>query len=96
MVYINNQLNVIILFQVGYKSWAPNKPNVWSPNEPNDWGKGGQDCVQYVMHGKHWEDVSCSYKRPYVCQKLNCDCSETTAGEFTVTMSTCKLYKALM
>ena len=40
----------------------------WNFGEPNNFA-GNEHCVEiYVKNGK-WNDIPCSYKRPYVCEK---------------------------
>ena len=44
----------------------------WATQEPNDW-RGGEDCVEVMLAQAragwkfHWNDQSCTSKRPYVC-----------------------------
>ena len=44
---------------IGYKNWRP--------NEPNNYGKG-EDCV-HMLQGA-WNDVPCTTKLSFVCERL--------------------------
>uniref|UniRef100_H3B390 C-type lectin domain-containing protein n=1 Tax=Latimeria chalumnae TaxID=7897 RepID=H3B390_LATCH len=44
----------------------------WESGEPNNYLWYTEDCVQSLRNGK-WNDVSCSTKIYYVCQKLQCN-----------------------
>ena len=39
----------------------------WDTGEPNDNDDTGEDCVDLKKHGS-WNDMSCDYKLPFVCQ----------------------------
>ena len=41
----------------------------WKKNQPND-GKGNEDCVEMTKTNGKWDDVQCSKKRAFVCQKI--------------------------
>lgn len=38
----------------------------WNIGEPNDY-RAAEDCVQ-IRKGGGWNDISCSYTSPFVCQ----------------------------
>ncbi|XP_041352358.1 macrophage mannose receptor 1-like [Gigantopelta aegis] len=40
----------------------------WSPGEPNN--NGNEDCVALVPKIKSWIDISCTFSRKYICEKL--------------------------
>ena len=39
----------------------------WNNDEPNDAGNG-EDCTEVRLYG-NWNDISCSYLKPFVCEK---------------------------
>jgi len=40
----------------------------WNPGEPTN-SQGQEDCLTFNYKYKHWNDVPCDYKYPFVCQK---------------------------
>ncbi|XP_067236915.1 galactose-specific lectin nattectin-like [Chanodichthys erythropterus] len=38
---------------------------IWSPGEPND--HSYEHCLEMNSYNGNWNDLGCSYKRPYVC-----------------------------
>ncbi|PIO23475.1 hypothetical protein AB205_0116600, partial [Aquarana catesbeiana] len=47
-------------------------PKFWAKNQPDDWKdhglKGGEDCVT-LRDGYDWNDIHCSNKIKYICEK---------------------------
>ena len=56
----------------GVWMWTDSTPwefTSWGPGQPsNANGGGNQDCLQYDMEWK-WDDVECSWNKPFVCGK---------------------------
>ena len=44
----------------------------WAPNEPNEYGGYAEDCGHFLKlnHGL-WNDMPCSYKLPYICERYS-------------------------
>ena len=40
----------------------------WAPGEPND-HNGREDCIEYAISYKAWNDISNSYSRCYICEQ---------------------------
>ena len=40
----------------------------WLKGEPNNYNSE-EDCLTFNYDKRHWNDVPCTYKYPFVCQK---------------------------
>ncbi len=69
-----------------WASGAPVSFTSWGPGEPND-ASGGEDCGEIFMVGAvgAWNDLFCTFPRPYVCEGQPPTTTTTTATTTTVT-----------
>ncbi|KAL4229236.1 hypothetical protein ACF0H5_012275 [Mactra antiquata] len=55
-------------------AWSSRRPFAffnWAPNQPSSGGQGnGEDCVAMFTQTAKWDDVKCTTRNGYICEKL--------------------------
>ncbi|XP_023023105.2 macrophage mannose receptor 1 [Leptinotarsa decemlineata] len=64
----------------------------WGPGEPNSYG-GNESCIEVFKRNTDafWNDLSCDYKRAYICEKIENQCNDTILESISVDGESCSI-----